>query len=120
MAVSADRDRPYAWARPGTAFMRPKLPGERVLAFSSHYLWPALVALPVLPSFYAALHGKRLPFGSIEWVLVIGLGGAFLAAPLLLLLFPERPGPHLAGSLSQHCRRHWPHPTTAPGSPHHL
>ncbi len=89
MAASTDRHRPYAWARPGTAFMRPKLSGERVLAFSSHYLWPALVALPVLPSFYAAFHGKRLPFGSIEWFAVFGVGGVFLAVSLLLFLFRE-------------------------------
>ena len=69
--------------------MRPTRSGERELAFSSHYLWPVLVALPVLPSFYAAFHGRRLHFGSVEWFLVIAVGAAFLAVSLLLFLFRE-------------------------------
>ncbi|HEX9491109.1 MAG TPA: hypothetical protein VF930_12535 [Stellaceae bacterium] len=116
MAASTDRDRPYAWARPGTAFMHPKLSGERVLAFSSHYLWPALVALPVLPSFYAAVHGKRLPFGSIEWFAVIGVGGVFLAVSLLLFLFRESLVLDLEGWIYTHRRGYWPHLTTQQGS----
>jgi len=116
MAVSADRDRPYAWARPGTAFMRPKLSGERVLAFSSHYLWPALVALPVLPSFYAAFHGKRLPFGSIEWFAIFGVGGVFVAVSLLLFLFRESLELDLEGWIYTHRRGYWPNLTTRQGS----
>jgi hypothetical protein len=116
MAASADRDQSFAWARPGTAFMRPKLSGERVLAFSSHYLWPALVALPVLPSFYAAFHGKRLPFGSIEWFAVIGVGGVFLAVSLLLFLFRESLILDLEGWIYTHRRGYWPILTTRQGS----
>lgn len=116
MAASADRDQSFAWARPGTAFMRPKLSGERVLAFSSHYLWPALVALPVLPSFYAAFHGKRLPFGSIEWFAVFGVGGVFLAVSLLLFLFRESLELDLEGWIYTHRRGYWPNLTTRQGS----
>jgi len=116
MAAAADRDRPDAWARPGTAFMRPTWSGERALAFSSHYLWPALVALPVLPSFYAAFHGKRLPFGSIAWVLVVGVGGVFLAVSLLLFLYRESLVLDLAGWIYTHRRGYWPNLTTRQGS----
>jgi hypothetical protein len=116
MAASTDRDQSFAWARPGTAFMHPKLSGERVLAFSSHYLWPALVALPVLPSFYAAFHGKRLPFGSIEWFAVIGVGGVFLAVSLLLFLFRESLILDLEGWIYTHRRGYWPHLATQQGS----
>jgi hypothetical protein len=112
------RDRPFAWARPGTAFMRPTRRGEGDLAFSSHYLWPLLVALPVLPSFYAAFHGKRLPFGSIAWLLVIGVGGAFLAASLLLFLFRESLILDLERGTYTHCRGYWPNPATRHGSLH--
>src|SRR5260370_13811988 len=120
MAVSADRDRPYAWARPGTAFMRPKLPGERVLAFSSHYLWPALVAVPVLPSFYAAFHGKRLPVGSIEWFAVMVIGGGFLVVALLLFLYREALVIDRAKLTYIHRRGYWPRLPTRPGRLPHI
>ena len=116
MAASAERIQSFAWARPGTAFMRPKLSGERVLVFSSHYLWPALVAAPVLPSFYAAFHGKRLPFGSIEWFAVIGVGGVFLAVSLLLFLFRESLDLDLERWVYAHRRGFWPNLTTREGS----
>jgi len=96
--------------------MRPKLSGERVLAFSSHYLWPALVALPVLPSFYAAFHGKRLPFGSIEWFAIFGVGGVFVAVSLLLFLFRESLELDLEGWIYTHRRGYWPNLTTRQGS----
>jgi hypothetical protein len=112
------RDRSFAWARPGTAFMRPTRRGEWELEFSSHHLWPLLVALPVLPSFYAAFHGKRLPFGSVAWFLVIGVGGAFLAVSLLLFLFRESLVLDLERGTYTHRRGWWPNPATRHGSLH--
>src|SRR6202035_3821488 len=104
---SGMRDRSFAWARPGTAFMRPTRSGERELALFSHYLWPVLVALPVLPSFYAAFHGRRLHFGSLEWFLVIAVGGAFLAVSLLLFLFRESLVLDLEEGTYTHRRGYW-------------
>ena len=114
--AAADRDQSFAWARPGTAFMHPKPTGERVLAFSSHYLWPALVLAPVLPSFYAAFHSKRLHAGSIEWLAVIGVGVVLLAVPLLLFLFRESLTLDLEGWTYTHRRGFWPNLATREGS----
>ena len=114
----AKRDRLPAWARPGTAFMRPLYLGEREMAFASHFFWPALAALPLLPPLYAALHGRRLPVGSREWLVVTALAGVFLAVVLLLFLFRESLGIDLELLRYTHRRGFWLSPTTRQGSLH--
>jgi hypothetical protein len=116
--ASAKRDRLPAWARPGSAFMRPLYIGEREMAFASHFFWPALAALPLLPPLYAALHGRRLPVGSTQWLAVIGVAAIFLAAVLLLFLFRESFGIDLELLRYTHRRGFWLSPTTRHGSLH--
>jgi hypothetical protein len=116
--MAAFADRPFAWARPGTAYMRPTYAGERELTFSSHYLWPVLAAVPVLPSFYAAFHGKRLPVGSIEWFAVMVIGGGFLVVALLLFLYREALVIDRAKLTYIHRRGYWPSLATREGSLH--
>ncbi|HWG78668.1 MAG TPA: hypothetical protein VN681_02785 [Stellaceae bacterium] len=116
--ASAKRDRLPAWARPGSAFMRPLYIGEREMAFASHFFWPALAALPLLPSLYAALHGRRLPVGSRQWLVVIGVAAVFLAVVLLLFLLRESLAIDLERLSYAYRRRHWLSPTTRHGSLH--
>ncbi|HEX6840089.1 MAG TPA: hypothetical protein VF113_01125 [Stellaceae bacterium] len=105
--ASAKRDRLPAWARPGTAFMRPLYIGEREMAFASHFFWPALAALPLLPSLYAALHGRRLPVGSVQWLVVIGVAAVFLAVVIMLFLFRESLAIDLERLSYAYRRGHW-------------
>lgn len=114
----ANRDRPLAWARPGTAFMRPVHIGERELVFASHFFWPALAALPLLPSLYAALHGRRLPVGSRQWLIVIGVAAVFLAVVVVLFLFRESLVIDLERLSYTHRRGYWFIPMTRQGSVH--
>jgi hypothetical protein len=116
--ASAERDRVFAWARPGSAFMRPVHAGERELNFSSHYLWPALAVLPLLPSFYAALHGRHLRMGSAAWLALVVVGGVFLAAALLLFLYRESLVVDRERLTFTHRRGCWPNPATRHGSLH--
>jgi hypothetical protein len=116
--ASAKRDRLPAWARPGTAFMRPLHMGERELVFASHFFWPALAALPLLPSLYAALHGRRLPVGSLQWLVVIGVAAVFLAVVLVLFLFRQSLGIDLERLSYTHRRGSWLGPTKRHGSIH--
>jgi hypothetical protein len=116
--ASAKRDRLPAWARPGSAFMRPLYIGEREMAFASHFFWPALAALPLLPSLYAALHGRRLPVGALQWLVVIGVAAIFLAVVLLLFLFRERLAIDLERLSYAYRRGHWLSPMTRHGSLH--
>lgn len=116
--ASAKRDRLPAWARPGSAFMRPLYIGEREMAFASHFFWPALAALPLLPSLYAALHGRRLPIGSRQWLVVIGVAAVFLAVVLLLFLLRESLAIDLERLSYAYRRGHWLSPTTRHGSLH--